>query len=208
MEIGSDSEVDREGGNSSAEIIDDIMLLNEEVEALDASVTAFWKRLRMIGEVLQAAQYEDIGERDENQASAELSLDLASSFLKLKALESELQQLVAAFEELRKKHKFTDAPISYMLQLPPLQGKEELEQKRLWIHTLADQLTGKTNCEMRVELLVLKDCCRYAEHLKRVLSLLYSRAAKAHSAWEPLLDELASLDFSPLQDQWLQSELR
>ena len=137
-------------GNSSADLIDDIMLLNEEVEAMDAHLTAIRKQLQSLAEVVKSGQREDIGERDEYQAAAELAFELVSNFRRLKELESKLHEVVKSLEELRKKQNFSDTPLPYTLQLPPLQSPGELELRGAWLHTLPDKLTGKTNCEMQV----------------------------------------------------------
>ena len=41
------------------------------------------------------------------------------------------------------------------------------------------------------------------------LATVYGRAVTSHGlAWDQMLEELASYDFTPLQDQWLQGSLR
>ena len=197
--------------NSSAELIDDIMFLNEEVEVMDGHVTAMRKQLKCLNEILRSAQFEDIGERDEHQAAAELAIELVSKFTQLKDLEFQLHEFVKSLEELRKQRSddVMDTPLQYMLQLPPLPGREEVEEKKKWIHTLPDQLTGKTNCEMRIEVFLLKESCQCAEGLRQKLAGVYSRGLVAHRpGWQQLLEELAGYDFVPLQDQWLQAEFR
>ena len=91
-------------GISPADLIDDIMLLNEEVEVLDAHVTETRKQLQNLGEIVKCAQFEDIGERDEYQAAAELALELATRFEQLKEMEFKLHELVKSMEELRQQH--------------------------------------------------------------------------------------------------------
>lgn len=125
--------------NTHADLIDDIMLLNEEVEVLDSHVTAERKHLQILDEVVKEAHFEDMGGKDEHQASAELALELVSSFGKLKDHEFRLHELVKLFEELRKQHNFSDTPLQYMLQLLPLPGKEEVEERKKWLHTLPDR---------------------------------------------------------------------
>ena len=210
VEEEEDSEGSKPMGNSPAELIDDIMLLNEEVEVMDGHVTAMRKQLHCLNEVLRNAQFEDIGERDENQASAELAIELVSSFTRLKVLEVQLHELVRSLGELCRQHSdLTDTPLQYMLQLPPLSEKGEVEERKQWLHTLPDRLTGKTNCEMRVEVFLLQESCHCVEGLHQGLANVYSRALVAHRpGWEQLLEELASYDFAPLQDQWLQAEFR
>ena len=64
------------------------------------------------------------------------------------------------------------------------------------------------NVHMQVELCLLREHCKHAERLHRRLTSLYSGVVTAHGGWEQLLEELASCDFTPLQDQWLQAEFR
>lgn len=209
-EEGDEEGEDEPMRNSSPELIDDIMFLNEEVEVMDSHVTAMRKQLQCLNEILRSAQFEDVGERDEHQAAAELAIELVSKFTQLKDLEFQLHEFVKSLEELRKQHSdVMDTPLQYMLQLPPLPGREEVEEKKKWIHTLPDQLTGKTNCEMRIEMFLLKESCESAERLRQKLAGVYSRGLVAHRpGWQQLLEELAGYDFVPLQDQWLQAEFR
>lgn len=71
--------------------------------------------------------------------------------------------------------------------------------KQRWVHTLPDRLTAKTNCELRLELTLLKEFLHFAQCLKEKLESFYSQATSQHS-WEQLVEGLASLDFQPLQD--------
>ena len=195
-------------GTSPADLIDDIMLLDEEVEVMDAHTSIVRRRLKNLAGTIMNAQYEDIGERDEHRASAELALELLSRFSQLKNMEFKLHDLVRSLEGLRKRHNYRGAPLQYMLQLPPLKSKEEIEEKKTWLHALQDKLTGKSNCEMSVEVLLLQENCRYAEQLEQRVATLYRRALTSHGGWEQLLDELAGYDFIPLQDHWMQAEFR
>ena len=162
QEEKSEGEEELEGygqeGNSPADLIDDIMLLNDEVEVIDAHLTAVRKQLQGLGEVIKNCQYEDIGERKEYAAAAKLAFELVSKFKQLKELESKLHEVVKSLEELRKEHNFSDTPLQYTLQLPPLQSPEELEERGAWLHTLPDKLTGKTNCEMEVRYIIGAKC--------------------------------------------------
>lgn len=83
-----------------------------------------------------------------------------------------------------------------------------MEERGRWLHLLPDRLTGKTNCEMRLELLLLKECYKYGVALQERLTAFYNRAMVAHGGWELLMEELAGCDFTPLQDNWLTDEFR
>lgn len=194
--------------DSPTDVADDIMMLNEEIEALDARLSSMATRLTSLDKVAKNCLYEDVGERDEHESSITLSGALVSAYEECKGLELQLHHIVAAFEALRKRHNFTDAPIAYMVQLPPLRGMEEVENNKQWLHLLPDRLTAKTNCEMQVEVAILKDCCRHADKLYKHWTALHSEALGNHGNWEPLLDELAQFDLSPLQDQWMQASFR
>ncbi len=167
METETTGEEEEEGGapdlegSSPADLIDDIMLLNEEMEVMDSNLMAIKAQLKGLGEIVKHGQLEDIGERDEYQSSAELVLELISCYSKLKDFESKLHSLLSSLEELRKRRGYEGAPVPYMLQLPPLRTQEENEETREWLHTLPDRLTGKTNCEMAVELQLLREHSRY-----------------------------------------------
>lgn len=159
-------EGEEEGGlpeleeTSPADLIDDIMLLNEEMEVMDANLMAVRGELKGLGEIVKTAQLEDIGERDEYQSAAELALELISCYTKLKDFETKLHSLLNSLEGLCKRRGYGGASVPYMLQLPPLRSPEEIEATKEWLHTLPDRLTGKTNCEMAVELQLLREHCR------------------------------------------------
>ena len=194
--------------DSPTDIADDIMILNEEIETLDARVFSAAKRLGFLDKVVKNRIYEDMGELDEHESSIQLSRALVSAYEECKGLEAKLHSIATEFEVLRKRYNFTDAPISYMVQLPPLRSPEEVGHNKRWLHLLPDQLTAKTNCEMELEVAILKDCCRHADKLHRHWTVLHNKALSSHGNWEPLLDELAQFDLSPLHDQWMQASFR
>ena len=154
---------------SRSDIIDDIMELNEEVEMLDDHVTILRKQLKTVSDVASHAQFEDIGEENEYDAAADLALELTSKYQLFKSLEIKVFDLVMSLESLRKEHSLSTTPLHYMLHLPPhpTTRKEEGEGQEVWLHILPDRLTGKTNCEMRVELCLLEEMVKYAEELKQ-----------------------------------------
>ena len=162
-----------------ADVISDIMSLNEEVEELDEDMMLVRNQLRKLAEIINHAQYEDIGEEDEYKAAAQLSVELLSDYRHFKAVETKLHGIIRSFEELRRERGFSDTPLQYMMQLPPL--REGLgggvwehaagEGKGAWLHVLPDGLTGKTNCEMRVERCLLREMIKYAEELQKRLVL-------------------------------------
>lgn len=194
--------------DSPSDITDDIMTLNEEIEALDARISSSAARLGFLDKVVKNRLYEDMGERDEHESSIQLSRALASVYGECKGMETKLHCIAAKFETFRKQYNFTDAPIAYMVQLPPLRGPEEVGNNMQWLHLLPDRLTAKTNCEMELEVAILKDCCRHADELHKHWTVLHKEALGCHGNWEPLLDELAQFDLSPLQDHWMQASFR
>ena len=159
--------LDLEEGISYADVIDDIMELNEEVEALDDHVTILRKQLKTVSEIASHAQFEDIGEEDEYNVATDLALKLTSKYQLFKSLEIKVFDLVTSLESLRKEHSLSTTPLQYMLHLPPHPSAQKGEGQGVWLHTLPDQLTGKTNCEMRVELCLLEEMVKYAEELQQ-----------------------------------------
>lgn len=87
-----------------------------------------------------------------------------------------------------------------------VQSAAEIEQREQWLHTLPDKLTGKTNCEMRVELCVLKESYKFALSMQEQLVMFYGKALQVtHKGWEQLIENLATWDFTLLHDQWFSS---
>lgn len=163
-----------EVGESPVDVINDIMSLNEEVEVMDEDMTITRKQLKKLAEIISHAQYEDIGEKDEYEEAAKLSAQLSSDYHNFKSVEGKLHEIVRSFEQLRLEKKFSDTPLQYMMQLPPLRDGEEgrkeregRERRGVWLHTLPDRLMGKTNCEIRVEICLLDEMTKYAEELQQ-----------------------------------------
>ena len=154
-------------GESPDDVIDDIMSLNEEVEVLDEEIALARNQLRRVSEVVTHAQYEDIGEEDEYEAAASLSHTLSSNYDHFKSVEAKLRGVIQSLEGLRRERGFSDTPLQYMIQLPPLREQDEGAGQWVWLHTLPDKLTGKTNCEMRLEICLLQEMTKYGKHLQQ-----------------------------------------
>jgi hypothetical protein len=83
-------------------------------------------------------------------------------------------------------------------------GEESLQEKLRWIHVLPDKLTAKTNCEMRVELVLTREAVLHGRSLEEKLQLLHTQAL-SHQGWEQLLEQLATLDFQLLQELYTEA---
>lgn len=87
----------------------------------------------------------------------------------------------------------------------------KLKEKQRWIHVLPDMLTAKTTSELRLELAILGEMVTVGESLDERLQLLHSQAlthssSGGFSSWEHLMEQLASLDFQPLQESYITVE--
>ena len=167
LQLEPSEEEPQSEGISHGDIIDDIMLLNEEVEVLDEHVMVVRRQLKNLSEIVSHAQYEDIGEENEYDSAAQLAEKLSSKYQHFKSLEQNLRKVIAALEKFQKEHKLSSAPIHYMIQLPPPSDDEQGVEQGAWLHTLPDHITGKTNCEMRVELALLSELVKYTEELQQ-----------------------------------------
>ena len=121
----NDQDVDKdgeEGGGEDpvADLIDDIMLLNEEVESQDGHVTMMRRHLHSLAEVLQEAHLEELGERDEHVSAAKLALELVKTYSQLKTLEAKLLEQLQSIGDQTSRDPLS-TPLPYMLQLPPTQ---------------------------------------------------------------------------------------
>lgn len=76
--------------------------------------------------------------------------------------------------------------------------EEEVEEKQEWVHVLPDKLTAKTNCELRLELVLTQQTLAYGTSLQQKLHMLHTQA-RTHRGWEELMEQLATLDFQLLQ---------
>ena len=121
----NNQDVDKEGednGGDVADLIDDIMLLNEEVESQDSHVTTMRRHLHSLAEVLQEAHLEELGERDEHAAAAKLAMELVKTYSQLKTLEAKLLEQLQSIGDQTSRDPLS-TPLPYMLQLPPSQVK-------------------------------------------------------------------------------------
>ena len=118
----NDQDVEKEGkeGEPVADLIDDIMLLNEEVESQDGHVTTMRRHLHNLAEVLQEAHLEELGERDEYVAATKLALELVKTYSQLKILEANLLEQLQSIGDQTSRDPLS-TPLPYMLQLPPAQ---------------------------------------------------------------------------------------
>ena len=119
QDVNKDIEEERED-DPVADLIDDIMLLNEEVESQDGHVTTMRRHLHSLAEVLQLAHLEELGERDEHEAAAKLALELLNSYSQLKTLEAKLLEQLQSIGDQTNRDPLS-TPLPYMLQLPPTQ---------------------------------------------------------------------------------------
>lgn len=105
--------------DSRHDLFDDIMLLNEEVDAHDAHLSVIRCHLHSLAAILQSAKVEELGERDPDQVGAELALSLARE---LSALHRTVQKVLELMESISKQRRKEDSltPLHHMLQLPTL----------------------------------------------------------------------------------------
>ena len=107
--------------NSSADLIDDIMFMNEDIDIHDAHVSRLKQHLQSLANILQTARIEDLKERDEYLVAAKLAMELASEIGRLHTQISELLKLVDSINQLqRSRHPSTTNSLHHMLQLPIL----------------------------------------------------------------------------------------
>ena len=126
-------DMDREGEEGEgeypvADLIDDIMLLNEEVESHDGHVTTMRRHLHSLAEVLREAHLEELGERDEHTVAANLALELVKTYSQLKTLEAKLLEQLQSIGDQTSRDPLS-TPLPYMLQLPPTQVRKLLLKK-------------------------------------------------------------------------------
>ena len=105
-----------------------------------------------------------------------------------------------------------DTPISYMLQMTPAKDKgkakenDKEDETGKWVHLLSDRLTGKTNCEMRVELHLLEVAISHASQLTKRASEVCQWVRETRGFdWDHVTDELLGMDLSVFNDEWIKS---
>ena len=89
---------------------------------------------------------------------------------------------------------------------------QKLKETQQWVHVLPDKLTPKTTSELRLEVALLDEVLQAGQHVLEKLVVLQNQASSqsskgGHGSWELLVEQLASLDFQPLQEGCTASEL-
>jgi hypothetical protein len=181
-------------------VVEDIMVLNEEIGYSEVTLKKLRKRNQSLVEITKKAVFEDVGESSEFDSAADLSSHILAEVSACHALEGEIHQCVREIELNTPRANSTGTPLSYLMQMPPLREKNEIEREQKYIHLLADKLTPKTNCEMRLELLLLG-------RKKKELSTLCQRlVALSQHMTHTILDDLMSLNVSCLHSGDLVSQ--
>ena len=187
---------------------EDIMVLNEELEDLQQSISALRSRMDSLAGIVKQAVFEDVGEMSETECAADLAAKLMHETSACYALEDEIHQCVKELDVCIKRPNSTSTPLSYLLQMPPLKTKDQIAHSKKRVHLLCDQLTPKTNCEMRLELLLQGQRKRQLTVLCRQL-VSFSLEVQQCLESQEVLDKLMSLDFACLHSgDCLEQEFR
>ena len=157
------------------------------------------------GDIAQEVQCVDTGDKNRGKLASKLAEDLSLLFTQFRAQKEEIHKFLSTIETQRISEKKKGLPLNYMLQLAPQASYSNMEE---WIHTLPDRLTGKTSCEMRLELYLMKEYTNQIESLREKVCKLLSSSNSSHVNWGRLTNELSLLDFTVLHDDWLQLEFK
>jgi len=106
---------EKEEGESSVDLIEDMMLLNEDAESSEEELAALRKHVQTFLSVLHGGQQEDMGEKDEQREAAELSVLLVG---KLSSHQHVIEKLHSLVQSVSTDRGHSDTPLQYMLQLP------------------------------------------------------------------------------------------
>ncbi len=110
-------ETNEEGGReSSVDLVEDMMVLNEEAESSEEELARLRKHLQSLLTILQKARQEDMGQMEEHREAAELAVILAKKHSEHQQLMQDLNTLVQPVSSARE-HAI-DTPLQYMLQIP------------------------------------------------------------------------------------------
>ena len=187
---------------------EEILVLNEEIEDTQRGISAFRSRMDSLAGIVKQAVFEDVGELNESECAADLAGKLVHEAGACYALEDEIHQCVKELDVRIKRPNSTSTPLNYLLQMPPLKTEDQIADSKKYIHLLSDQLTPKTNCEMRLQLLLLKQRKRQLTVLCRQL-VSFSLEVQDSPESREVLDKLMSLDFSCLHSSGsLEQEFR
>ena len=115
---------EEEEGESSVDLIEDMMLLNEEAESSEEELASLRKHVQTILSIFRRGQQEDMGEKDEQREAAELSVLLVG---KLSSYQHMIESLNTLVQSVSADKETSDTPLQYMLQLPiPVSGRQSV----------------------------------------------------------------------------------
>ena len=107
-----------EMGDSQEDLYDDIMLLNDEVDAQDEQLSSVRRHYQRLLGVLQDTNKELFGEKEQHHVGAELTLCLSKQLSRLRAVVGKLLELVEGINRLQQTKDSSSPPLQHMLQLP------------------------------------------------------------------------------------------
>ncbi|XP_019856326.1 PREDICTED: protein kibra-like [Amphimedon queenslandica] len=198
-----------EDGEPSGDIVEDMMILNEETQELEATIHRTQYQLQELNNILSKAQSEEIGESNAYKGATIIAADLKRNATEFQELIFSIQALLLSLEELHQSDT-NETPLSYMLQLqqPKHQTKEEMTRTTEWIHVLGDKLTGKTNTEMRLENLILQILLPSVRLLLQQVTDLCKKVKETRVLvdWDGIVGQLVSMDMSVLKEEWIHCE--
>lgn len=154
-------------GLGTDDLLDDIIILNEEVDHLDEQMTSLRLELHQLTELKKTAQLEELNERMMAKNCKNYARQLAKVYTEFKEEQSLLHKSMDKAESVNK----SGTGLAYLLQMPPLQSQEEINQTTKCLHLLPDQLTGKTSLELAVEVHLLSIGKKRLVELQRLFQM-------------------------------------
>ena len=195
--VNLEKQLDTENDDTTPDILDDIMLLNNEVEQLDDHVTSLRQHLQSLGELSRQAQMEEMNEKITVENCQRDARELVKIYGEFKSEQFKLHKYL---EKADNSNSGPDMGLAYLLQLPPLQNDQEMNDVISCLHLLPDHITAKTSLELVIEIKLLVIGKQRLLELQQLIQL-----HTTHQMGD-MLEEISKVELP--DDQWINLSFR
>jgi hypothetical protein len=220
MESTSEGEVSEEQvafiEQEMAEVVENIMKMNEAIEQLDSDITVKTSSLRGI-ERIATVSFHEVSEMENGQGETAriVAEQLVKAYKESECAQQAQLLIIHKLEAMRKAGAVLQSghaavtpelSLNYLLQLPGRRSPANSDLDH--IHLLPDEWTAKTNLEMKVDQLLLQTCTQKYQTVCGRLETMVSKVKSSSTAWQEVIDELTKLEVLNVHSQWMQLTFR
>jgi len=198
--VDLDEQPDTENDDVNSDTLDDIMILNDEVEQLDDHMTSLRQHLQCLMELNRRAQMEELSDQVMAENCQQDARELVKVYREFKSEQSQLHKYIEEAGKSINISTSSDMGLAYLLQMPPLQSREEISNVVSCLHLLPDYITAKTSLELVVEVKLLVIGKQRLLELQQLIQL-----QTTHQMGD-MVEEISKVELP--DDQWINLSFR